>query len=201
MISKTKDFRSLRNFGSLFFGGAWYNSQCHPLREHLLVCAALDLLGNAWYNTASSNPGSGGGNVAVQFRRDLVSSADSMVKPMPRQKKSPSPLINLSEKEIEQLREIDERLHRVAQERRASMPRPAVHAEQSFGSITFRYETVRCGKANCTRCPHGPYWYAYWKENGRTRSRYVGRVLPEKARQVHEEKQRAKLEKHTKPES
>ena len=124
-----------------------------------------------------------------------------MVKPMPRQKKSPSPLINLSEKEIEQLREIDERLHRVAQERRASMPRPAVHAEQTFGSITFRYETVRCGKANCTRCPHGPYWYAYWKENGRTRSRYVGRVLPEKVRQVHEEKQRAKLEKHTKHET
>ena len=116
---------------------------------------------------------------------------------MPSQKKSPSPLTNLSEKEIEQLRQIDERLHKVVQERRAarSVSRPAVHAEQSFGSITFRYETVRCGKANCTRCPHGPYWYAYWKENGRTRSRYVGRVLPEKARQVHEEKQRAKLDK------
>jgi len=116
---------------------------------------------------------------------------------MPSKKKSPSPLTNLSEKEIEQLRQIDERLHKVVQERRAarSVLRPAVHAEQSFGSITFRYETVRCGKANCTRCPHGPYWYAYWKENGRTRSRYVGRVLPEKARQVYEEKQRAKLDK------
>lgn len=122
-----------------------------------------------------------------------------MVKPMPQKKKSPSPLIHLSEKQIEQLREIDERLHRVAQERRATLrvPRPGVHAEQTFGSITFRYETVRCGKANCTRCPHGPYWYAYWKENGRTRSRYVGRVLPEKARQIYEEKQRAKLERQT----
>ena len=118
---------------------------------------------------------------------------------MPRQKK-PSPLTQLSEKEIQQLREIDDRLHRVVQERRATLrvPRPGVHAEQTFGSITFRYETVRCGKANCTRCPHGPYWYAYWKENGRTRSRYVGRVLPEKARQVYEEKQRARLEKQTK---
>ncbi|MDE3091319.1 MAG: hypothetical protein KGJ80_18285, partial [Chloroflexota bacterium] len=111
---------------------------------------------------------------------------------MPRSKK-PSPLTKLSEKEIQQLRAIDERLHRVVQERRASMPRPAVHAEQSFGSITFRYETVRCGKANCTRCPHGPYWYAYWKEGGRTRSRYVGRMLPEKAREVYEAKQRARL--------
>jgi hypothetical protein len=113
---------------------------------------------------------------------------------MPRQKK-PSPLTRLSDKEIQQLREIDDRLHRVVQERRASMPHSAVHAEQSFGSITFRYETVRCGKANCTRCPHGPYWYAYWKENGRTRSRYVGRMLPDKARQVYEDKQRARLEK------
>ncbi len=113
---------------------------------------------------------------------------------MPRQKK-PSPLADLSEKQIQQLREIDDRLHRVVQERRASLPRPAVHAEQQFGSITFRYETVRCGKANCTRCPHGPYWYAYWKEGGRTRSRYVGRVLPEKAREVYEEKQRAKAAK------
>jgi len=114
---------------------------------------------------------------------------------MPRQKK-PSPLTQLDEKQIQQLREIDERLHRVVQERRASMPHPGVHAQQTFGSITFRYETVRCGKANCTRCPHGPYWYAYWKEGGRTRSRYVGRALPEKARAVYEAKQREKLEKH-----
>jgi hypothetical protein len=118
---------------------------------------------------------------------------------MPRKskKKSTSPLTQLDEKQIEQLRQIEERLHRVAQERRATLPRPAVHAEQTFGSITFRYETVRCGKTNCTRCPHGPYWYAYWKESGRTRSRYIGRVLPEKARQVYEQKQRAKLERHT----
>ena len=40
--------------------------------------------------------------------------------------------------------------------------------------ITYRREEVRCGKANCTRCPHGPYWYAYWREDGRLRSRYLG---------------------------
>ncbi len=110
---------------------------------------------------------------------------------MLRVKKS-NPLSDLNEKQVQQLREIDERLYRVIEERRASMSRPAIHAEQQFGSLTFRYETVRCGKANCTRCPHGPYWYAYWKEGGRTRSRYVGRMLPEKVRAVHEEKQRAK---------
>jgi uncharacterized protein DUF6788 len=112
---------------------------------------------------------------------------------MPKSKK-PSPLSRLSDKEIQQLREIDERLRRVVQERRAGI-KPGVHAEQSFGLLTLRYETVRCGKANCTRCPHGPYWYAYWKEDGRTRSRYVGRTLPQRARQSYEEKRKAKLSK------
>lgn len=46
------------------------------------------------------------------------------------------------------------------------------------GAITFRQEMVRCGKEGCTRCPHGPYWYAYWREGGRMRSRYIGKELP-----------------------
>jgi hypothetical protein len=44
--------------------------------------------------------------------------------------------------------------------------------------VTFRQEMVRCGRASCTRCPHGPYWYAYWREGGRLRSRYIGKELP-----------------------
>ena len=85
----------------------------------------------------------------------------------------------------------------MVKERRSTLTSRSVTAEQQIGSITFRYETVRCGKPNCTRCPHGPYWYAYWKENGRTRSRYVGSSLPQRAKDVHERKQRAKLEKKT----
>ncbi len=46
------------------------------------------------------------------------------------------------------------------------------------GKITFRQEMVKCGKQGCSRCPHGPYWYAYWREGGRMRSRYVGKHLP-----------------------
>lgn len=46
------------------------------------------------------------------------------------------------------------------------------------GKVTFRQEFVRCGKEHCTTCPHGPYWYAYWREDGKTRSRYVGKTLP-----------------------
>jgi hypothetical protein len=45
--------------------------------------------------------------------------------------------------------------------------------------VTYRLESVRCGKAGCTRCPHGPYWYAYYREGGRLRSRYIGPELPD----------------------
>jgi hypothetical protein len=44
--------------------------------------------------------------------------------------------------------------------------------------VTYRQQSVRCGKAGCTRCPHGPYWYGYWRENGKLRSRYIGKTLP-----------------------
>ncbi len=106
-----------------------------------------------------------------------------------------NPIDGLAERDVQKLREIEERLRRVMQERRSTLPHRAVTAEQQIGSITFRYETVRCGKPNCTRCPHGPYWYAYWKEGGRTRSRYVGRSLPQRALDIHQQKQKAKLEK------
>ncbi len=44
------------------------------------------------------------------------------------------------------------------------------------GSVTYRLERVPCGK-NCKGCPHGPYWYGYWREGKRTRSKYIGKSL------------------------
>jgi hypothetical protein len=50
--------------------------------------------------------------------------------------------------------------------------------------VIYRQQYVRCGKAGCRRCPpagpgHGPYWYGfYWDYRQRTRSSYVGKVLP-----------------------
>jgi hypothetical protein len=55
-------------------------------------------------------------------------------------------------------------------------------AEPSAGHKNYQQEMVRCGKKGC-RCTrgelHGPYWYAYWTEGGRTRSEYVGKHLPD----------------------
>lgn len=42
---------------------------------------------------------------------------------------------------------------------------------------TYRQQWVRCGR-DCGSCPHGPYWYAYWREAGQARSQYIGRDLP-----------------------
>lgn len=46
-----------------------------------------------------------------------------------------------------------------------------------MGRETFRCEWVKCGK-ECGGCPHGPYWYAYWREGKRVRKRYVGKGDP-----------------------
>jgi hypothetical protein len=52
-------------------------------------------------------------------------------------------------------------------------------------SVTYRAQHVRCGKG-CGSCPHGPYWYAFWKEDGRSRSQYIGGVLPAEVRRLVE---------------
>jgi len=45
-------------------------------------------------------------------------------------------------------------------------------------NATIRQEYVKCGKWDCPRCEHGPYYYAYWKENGKLRKKYIGEYLP-----------------------
>lgn len=59
--------------------------------------------------------------------------------------------------------------------------------EHKTQNKTYRLEEVRCGKKNC-HCAegklHGPYWYAYWTEGGRTRSQYVGKELPRGVRRA-----------------
>jgi hypothetical protein len=48
--------------------------------------------------------------------------------------------------------------------------------EKHTDAMTYRLEKVSCGK-NCKGCPHGPYWYGYWREGGKTRSKYIGKNL------------------------
>ena len=40
---------------------------------------------------------------------------------------------------------------------------------------TVREENFKCGKSLCQMCPHGPYYYAYWKdESGKLKKKYIG---------------------------
>jgi len=49
--------------------------------------------------------------------------------------------------------------------------------------VTYELERVRCNKPKCGRCKrgpvHGPYWYAYWTTEGRTRKKYIGKNFRE----------------------
>ena len=57
-------------------------------------------------------------------------------------------------------------------------------------NATIRKEYVRCGKLGCEQEPHGPYYYAYWKEEMKTDAgrsacrkklkKYIGSRLPKK---------------------
>lgn len=44
----------------------------------------------------------------------------------------------------------------------------------------YTQEYVRCGK-NCASCPHGPYWYYYWRVGKRLHKKYVGKERPQGA--------------------
>ncbi len=60
-------------------------------------------------------------------------------------------------------------------------------------TVRYRQKPVRCGKPTCTACPHGPYWYAHWTEDGRRRSRYIGSELPAEVRRKLDEMDRQRV--------
>lgn len=86
----------------------------------------------------------------------------------------------------DQLRKLDVWLHElIAGAERDARPQTdnghdAAEKKQA-GRKTYQLELVRCGSKKC-KCAwgesHGPYWYAYWTEGGRTKSQYVGKRLP-----------------------
>lgn len=81
---------------------------------------------------------------------------------------------------FEQLVRLDGWLHSLIKSAEKATARKRV-ASNRIGNKTYQSELVRCGKKGC-KCAegelHGPYWYAYWTEGGRTKSEYVGKNLP-----------------------
>jgi hypothetical protein len=51
--------------------------------------------------------------------------------------------------------------------------------ESSPKKATIRKEYIKCGKYLCLGCEHGPYYYAYWRdESGKLKKKYIGRDHP-----------------------
>ena len=81
---------------------------------------------------------------------------------------------------LDAVRELDQHeLRRLLILARARLESAGVLPPGAHPQVSLRRQWVRCGKATCGKCPHGPYWYAYWREEGRRRSRYVGKLLEE----------------------
>jgi hypothetical protein len=55
--------------------------------------------------------------------------------------------------------------------------------EKPASAGTLRLEMVKCGKERCKKCAegpaHGPYWYLYFRKNGKLISRYIGKIIPD----------------------
>lgn len=64
----------------------------------------------------------------------------------------------------------------------ATATRREVLETRNMGDRLYQLERIRCGKVGC-KCAgehgelHGPYWYAYWREDEKLKSRYVGKRL------------------------
>jgi hypothetical protein len=86
-----------------------------------------------------------------------------------------------------ELAKLDAWLHALLEDResrkrgRGAIKQHEVLQSHPTAHKTYRLERVRCGKEIC-KCVegklHGPYWYAYWTEKGKTRSQYIGKRLP-----------------------
>lgn len=47
-----------------------------------------------------------------------------------------------------------------------------------YKGVTYQLRHVGCGKKECGKCPHGPYWYAIVPTPiGKPAVRYVGKKL------------------------
>jgi hypothetical protein len=75
--------------------------------------------------------------------------------------------------------------HQSKKRKRSTTKQNEVLQAHQTAHKTYRLERIRCGKENC-KCAegklHGPYWYAYWTKNGKTKSQYIGKKLPKRSK-------------------
>src|ERR671933_684167 len=97
---------------------------------------------------------------------------------------TPTLLENATTAELETLRNrIEGELTRRELAQREPVEGRQVVEERPARAGTLRSEMVKCGKSRCKKCErgvgHGPYWYLYFRRNGKFTSRYIGKMIPE----------------------
>ena len=48
--------------------------------------------------------------------------------------------------------------------------------------VSYRKKNIKCCKESCQSCPHCPYWYAEWSEDGVMKSKYLGKNIDSNAK-------------------
>jgi hypothetical protein len=97
---------------------------------------------------------------------------------------TPTQLENATTAELEALKNrIEAQLTRRELAQREPLKGRQVVEERPASGGTLRSEMVKCGKTRCRKCErgegHGPYWYLYFRCNGKLTSRYIGKMIPD----------------------
>jgi hypothetical protein len=97
---------------------------------------------------------------------------------------TPTQLENATTAELEALKNrIEGELTRRELAQKEPVEGRQVVEERPASAGTLRSEIVKCGKTRCRKCErgegHGPYWYLYFRRNGKLTSRYIGKTIPD----------------------
>lgn len=81
-----------------------------------------------------------------------------------------------------ELAKTDEMTNSLIDKFKEKFDRPAQIYNSIPESASIREEFVRCKKENCNDCPHGPYFYAYWRDVNTKKlvKKYLGVIDPRK---------------------
>jgi hypothetical protein len=54
-----------------------------------------------------------------------------------------------------------------------------------YGRVLLVLRENECGKPNCHKCPHGPYWYLVYYVRGKPKTVYIGKSLEGRRLEQH----------------
>jgi hypothetical protein len=87
------------------------------------------------------------------------------------------------------------------QENTPTVVSPIAIETRNYEGKTYVRQKRRCGKLACPcmdgeiqEVGHGPYWYAYWNEAGKTQNKYVGKRPPWQTKETPTQHQRLSAE-------